>query len=107
MAPQSGEPQGKKRRYAGPKLTPKDHRVRKYGMTAADYAFMLEFQQGQCGICKTHQSELPRALAVDHCHQTGRVRGLLCSKCNTALGLLKDSPEFIERAGRWIMEIPQ
>jgi hypothetical protein len=75
----------------------------KYGMTGDDYAFMYEYQQGQCGICKTPQSELKRALAVDHCHETGRVRGLLCSNCNTALGLLKDRQDLLERAARWLM----
>lgn len=97
----------KKERYRGPKLSAKDRRVRKYGMTEVDYNFMFEYQQGQCGVCKTHQRDLSRALAVDHCHKSGRVRGLLCSRCNTAIGLLKDSRLFIERAGQWIAETPE
>lgn len=78
-------------------------RRKKYGLRESDYAFMLEFQKNSCGICQTHQSALSRSLVVDHCHQTGRIRGLLCSNCNTALGLLKDSRQSIARAWRWVM----
>lgn len=78
-------------------------RLRKFGLTLSDYEFMAEFQNHACGICKTPQSKLQRKLAVDHCHSTGRIRGLLCSNCNTALGLLRDNPESIRRAARWIM----
>lgn len=63
---------------------------------------MLDFQDGKCGVCR--KPENGKALAVDHCHETGRVRGLLCSKCNTAIGLLKDSRELLQRAERWVME---
>ena len=58
---------------------------------------MLVNQNYTCAICKQaersidHRTKKVRAMAVDHCHDTGKVRGLLCSDCNTALGLLKEN----------------
>ena len=65
--------------------------VDRYGITVDDYNSMFEEQQGCCAICSTHQSALTRSLAVDHCHETGKVRGLLCISCNVGLGHFKDS----------------
>ncbi len=78
-------------------------RDRKFGLAPGDRDFMHDYQQGQCGICQRHESEFTRKLAVDHCHETGRVRGLLCGPCNTALGLLSDDRQRLERAIRWLM----
>ena len=78
-------------------------RMRKFGITPEFYDFMLEYQGHSCGICRKPAAELSRRLAVDHCHATGRVRGLLCGNCNTALGMFKDSRESLRRAERWIM----
>ena len=62
-----------------------------YGMSLADYEAMLERQRGACAICKKSDE----ALCVDHCHACGKVRGLLCAKCNSALGFCNDSPEHL------------
>ena len=51
-----------------------------------------------CGICGIMEEDLGRRLAVDHCHETGRVRGVLCHACNTALGKLGDNEEGVLRA---------
>ena len=64
-----------------------------YGITVDEYFELLNLQNGRCAVCK----KLPDAnkkLSVDHCHTTGRVRGLLCYKCNTAAGMLGDDPEL-------------
>lgn len=59
--------------------------VRKYGISLEDYNDMMEKQQGMCPICGSNL--VPGRLThVDHCHSTGKVRGLLCSPCNRALG---------------------
>lgn len=77
----------------------KCHRLRKrYGITLDDYKEMLSNQNSCCAICKKHQSEFSIPLGVDHCHSTSKVRGLLCGKCNRAIGLLEDDPEFLENA---------
>jgi len=64
-------------------------REKRYGIAIAVYNKMFEEQQGYCMICGKHQSELKRALSVDHNHHTGRIRGLLCGSCNTAIGSLR------------------
>lgn len=51
-----------------------------------------------CAICKKHKSNFTRALAVDHCHTTGKIRGLLCTNCNRALGNIKDSIDNLKNA---------
>ena len=70
----------------------------KYGITPEDYNRMFTAQGGCCFICERHQSEFKRKLAVDHCHKTHKVRGLLCDNCNTALGKLDDNIERLTRA---------
>jgi hypothetical protein len=67
----------------------------KYGITLEQYETMVEEQKGVCYICK---SENPtRKLNVDHCHKTGKIRRLLCDKCNMTLGLINDSQELLKQ----------
>lgn len=72
--------------------------LRTYGITPDDYAEMLARQGGVCAICRqpetraSRRSRRPGRLSVDHDHQTGRVRGLLCHKCNMLIGNFGDSP---------------
>lgn len=71
---------------------------RVYGITQAEYDAMLEKQNGKCAICNNTDEVEGRKLAIDHCHTTGRVRGLLCGKCNRGLGLFKDNPDLLLKA---------
>lgn len=66
---------------------------RKYGLTPTELDAMVAEQQGICCICLTGPAE-----HVDHCHETGRVRGVLCFNCNSAIGKLGDDPDVIRRA---------
>lgn len=61
---------------------------------------MVASQQSRCAICLTTHSQAD--LHVDHCHATGTVRGLLCSFCNTGLGLFRDNPEALRMAVRYL-----
>lgn len=71
----------------------------KYGITFAVYKLMLEDQNNACAICKnTDPGGGNRYFCVDHCHKTGRIRGLLCYDCNVALGLFKDNRENLRVA---------
>lgn len=71
----------------------------KYGITLQDYEDMLRAQGGVCAICGGVESN-PKfnRLSVDHCHDTGAVRGLLCNRCNRALGLLNDDAILLRKA---------
>ena len=73
-----------------------------YGITTEDYERMLSEQDNKCKICLgsgfSMKKEHKVLLVVDHCHTTGRVRGLLCHNCNRALGLLKDKEDNLLRA---------
>lgn len=70
-----------------------------YGITLDDYYVMLEAQNNRCKICKTTvPSSRTQYFAVDHCHTTGKVRGLLCTKCNTGLGRFNDNLELLNSA---------
>lgn len=72
-------------------------RDRKYGLAPGEYDRILEQQGGGCAICKQPCAR-ERRLSVDHCHSTGRVRGLLCQNCNAAIGMLKDDAALLFRA---------
>ena len=72
--------------------------LQKYGLTQIEYDRMYQIQNGSCNICNTHQSQLPKALSVDHCHTTGKIRGLLCQDCNLALGRFKDNIDILASA---------
>ena len=90
------------------KRNPEKHKdkslKRQYGIGLNEFNQMLKDQNSKCAICNEEEtaidpkSKKPRNLAVDHCHSTGKIRGLLCSKCNTALGALKDSTELLRKA---------
>jgi hypothetical protein len=72
-------------------------RDRKYGLAPGEYDRILEHQGGGCAICKQPCAR-ERRLSVDHCHSTGRVRGLLCQNCNAAIGMFKDDTALLFRA---------
>lgn len=71
----------------------------RYGLTEGDYAAMLVAQDMACAICKRRFERTPD---VDHCHETGRVRGLLCRSCNRGLGWLESHPGIAESVRRYL-----
>jgi len=85
------------------KANSRKHSLRKYwpGQTneqcQANYDKLMRTQGFRCGMCPVQQNELTYYLAVDHCHATDEVRGLLCSNCNTGLGKLGDTVEGLQR----------
>lgn len=74
----------------------------KYGLTPATFADLLESQGGVCAICKGDRNGPGARFHVDHDHVTNRVRGLLCGRCNTAIGLMQDSPEALNAAAAYL-----
>lgn len=72
----------------------------KFGITVEQYNKMLAAQGGTCAICASTPGL--RRLAVDHDHETGIVRGLLCGPCNRALGMFRDDPALLAAAIRYL-----
>lgn len=78
-------------------------RLAKIGMTLPDYDRVLSLQGGVCAICHEVSPD-GRRLSADHNHGTGDSRGLLCVRCNTAIGSLRDDPLLCEAAARYLRE---
>ena len=74
----------------------------KYGITEEDYNRMFEAQRGRCAICGKHQQDMKRRLSVDHDHETGKVRALLCLGCNALVGRIETSPEVVEECYAYV-----
>ncbi len=78
---------------------------KRYGISAAEYHAMVKRQGGRCAICRSESvmvEQVDRRWHVDHCHKTGKVRGLLCNRCNMAIGLLGDDPDRAVRAAKYL-----
>lgn len=78
--------------------------VERYGLTWDDYHAMLEEQGQCCAICGLHQSEVGAPLVIDHDHDSGKVRALLCAACNRGLGCFRDDPQRLDAASRYLWE---
>ena len=99
---------GFKARYYSDKDAHTDARLkRKFGITLEDYNAMFALQKGSCAVCGTKQKIKDkhgnlRRLAVDHDHKTGKVRQLLCSPCNTSIGLIKENVKTLNKMIEYI-----
>lgn len=74
----------------------------KYGLSPAELEALIAKQDGRCAICDGPPNGPGTRLHIDHCHDSSKVRGLLCGKCNTAVGLLDDDPERAERLAAYL-----
>jgi hypothetical protein len=74
----------------------------KYGIDQAEVERLIESQGGRCAICGGERNGPGKRLHIDHCHDTGKVRGMLCAKCNTAVGLLDNDPARAEQLARYL-----
>lgn len=79
---------------------------RYYGLTMDGYNKMFVAQNGKCAICgkskELWSSDKVKFLHVDHCHDTGEIRGLLCYNCNNGIGALQDNPDYCDNAGSYL-----
>lgn len=87
---------------SNPKESLRIRRNYRYKISQRQYDILWVAQDGCCAICKTDEEDLTRDFAVDHNHTTGKIRGLLCLNCNTALGLLKENPELFKAAVEYL-----
>jgi hypothetical protein len=72
--------------------------------TVEQYNYLLSTQNGKCAICNIDHTQLKRRIAVDHDHVTGKIRGLLCDKCNRGLGLFCDNKDFLKKAANYLTQ---
>ena len=86
--------------HAGKSPRRHNYLKKRYGITQEDYDLMLENQSHGCKICGAPRGR--SRLSVDHCHTTGKVRGLLCSPCNSGLGYFKDNPAVLASAIKYL-----
>lgn len=83
----------------------KDVKLRRlYNITLKDFNTMMENQNHRCEICDAHQKDCNKVFNVDHCHITGKVRGLLCSTCNLAIGRMNDDKELFIKAVEYLTD---
>jgi hypothetical protein len=73
-----------------------------YGISLDQYNEMMRKQDGRCAICGV--PNFIRKLVIDHCHDTGKVRGLLCDRCNTGIGKLRDNIDILQSAIKYLTE---
>lgn len=80
--------------------------IRLYGITLKQYYEMYDAQNGRCAICgsKDTGNDIFKYFNVDHNHKTEKVRDLLCSKCNTAIGSLQDNPMIVFKAAKYLIK---
>lgn len=91
-----------------PEYFKEKHIQYQYGMTAEEYAVMVIRQGNNCATCGKPADETHRKrLFVDHCHRTGKIRGLLCQHCNTALGMVKDDVNVLSSLIAYLQENTQ
>lgn len=86
----------------------RDHRISKFWpgadlkQASENYNSLFQKQSGCCAICGGHQNSFNKALAIDHDHKTGSVRGLLCGNCNRGLGMFRDRPFRLRLAALYL-----
>lgn len=85
------------------KLSSRNSKLKaRFGITLQQYNQLLENQNFKCLICTATESVLGHSLAVDHCHTTGKIRGLLCKSCNIGIGNLKDNIQNLQNAIKYL-----
>lgn len=98
-------PEGYKAKYR------RENLLRRYGITTEIYHSLHEGQNGRCAICGLAETALssangkPQSLAIDHCHDTNIVRGLLCFSCNRGIGYLKDNVLLLQNAIQYLSKV--
>lgn len=84
-------------------LTIRKSAAKKYGLDPEEVCGYLETHDGLCDICGQPPTAGKKNLSIDHDHEMGEFRGLLCSNCNAALGLFKDNLDLLEKAARYLI----
>ena len=90
----------------------RSHLKRRFGLDINEYEIILKKQNHACAICKKSESALgtktdgsAKRLSVDHCHNTKLIRGLLCQRCNSGIGMFFDNPEHLQSAIQYLLKV--
>lgn len=84
--------------------------IGRYGLSPEEFNYLWHKQEGMCWICfcemviPSDNSRPKNRVCIDHCHETGKIRGLLCANCNTGLGMFRDSNNTLKRAIEYLEE---
>lgn len=81
-----------------------EFKLKKYGINESEYNNLLKKQNSVCAICLKEEFGKITKLSIDHDHETGKVRGLLCRRCNTGIGMFMDNPYLLEKAVKYLLE---
>ena len=82
------------------------NRLGRFGLSPADFEFLLKIQGYNCAVCEQPLKLKQHKFAVDHCHDSDDVRGILCRDCNVALGGFKDDPNTLLKAAEYLNNPP-
>ena len=88
--------------FAAPQRYQRKWQLKQYGITQEDFDRMLAEQEAVCALCGGPPTRGHKRLCVDHSHETGRVRGLLCHSCNLGIGKLNDDPTLLRKAADYV-----
>ena len=92
----------RKKRYK-PEVVRKNNLEKNFGRGILEtYQKLFKYQGGVCAICGSPENGRYSHLSIDHCHDTDKVRGLLCNNCNRGIGLLKDNPEILRKVADYV-----
>jgi predicted nucleic acid-binding Zn ribbon protein len=80
---------------------------RNYSITLEEYKDLVALNDSKCWICGVHNDDIHNSLAVDHCHTTGKVRGILCHNCNVSIGKLGDTSEALLKAYNYLKKFEE
>ena len=82
----------------------KAQRLKQYGMTHDEFISLMESQGGKCAICGHNDTSSRKFFpVVDHCHNSKKVRGLLCANCNRGIGMFQDNPDLLRLAAEYLL----
>jgi Recombination endonuclease VII len=95
------DPEYREKQHQTARRAWRKYRLSRYGLTVEAYEALLARQDGACAICGTKFEQTP---CVDHCRKTKKVRGLLCSNCNVAVGLFREDPNLLRKAATYLEE---
>jgi hypothetical protein len=102
---EKGAEQSRRWNAAHPDYSRRRHWAKNYNLTPEQYQQILDSQGGVCAICSQVNTYSRYQLSVDHCHDTGRIRGLLCDKCNRGIGLLGDDTALLAQAIKYLTTV--